>query len=70
MPVHPYKVRLRRVRGDIIYELLVPKSTSGWYVKERINLHVPTLPEAVPALKLADLAKLPLTAALLIPADT
>jgi hypothetical protein len=69
MAKHPYKVRLRRVRGEVLYELLVPKSGSGWYVLERLNLGAVTLREAALKIATEDLSKAPLTATLFVVAN-
>lgn len=67
MSKHPCKVRLQRRRGEIIVDLMVPKSGSGWYVRESVNLGALTMRDAVLELGKADLTAAPLLKAVVIP---
>lgn len=66
MVTHPSKIRLMRRRGDVIVDLLVPKSGSGWYVRESVNMGAVSLSDAVVKLAQVDPIKVPLLAALVV----
>lgn len=69
MATHPCKLRLQRRRGEVIVDLLVPRSGSGWYVRESVNLGELSLRDAVLKLGQEDLSARPLMKAVLIGAN-
>lgn len=66
MATHPYKIRLQRRRGEVIVDLLVPKSGSGWYVRESVNMGPVTLRDAIKGLEQTDLVATPLLKGVLV----
>lgn len=66
----PYKLRIRRVRSDVLVDYLVPVGRSGYTAVESINLGDVPLKVAIANLDKADYAAAPRLLAVLFPTIT
>ncbi len=66
----PYKLRVRRVRAEVLVDLLIPVGRSGYTAVESINLGVASLKDALASLDQADYAKAPRLKEVLFPTIT
>ncbi len=66
----PYKLRVRKVRGDWLIDMMVPAGRGGFTVVETINRGPGTMRDAIAGLQEADLSAAPRLAAALVPIVT
>lgn len=65
----PYKLRVRRVREDVVISLLAPAGRSGWVVRESVNQGALTLRLAIENLSGIDMTDRPRMRAALVGAN-
>lgn len=70
MATSPYKLRLRRVRDDVLVDLLVPVGRAGFTAVESVNMGPVSLKAAIAGLQTKDLNKAPRLKDLLFPPIT
>ncbi len=70
MADQPYKLRIRRVREDVLIDWMVPVGRGRYSVVESINQGPVTLRAAIEGLRAADLSAAPRMRAALVPEIT
>lgn len=65
-----YKIRIRKVRADMVVDYLEPRGRSGWSVLESRNVGPVTMRGALESLATLDLSSTPRLAKAVIPAVT